>query len=172
MANTVSKNWTFDMGEKLSQMVSQGCLGWNERADSRFSLALPGPLMLLMLTWWCTRCKGRTVFCETSTPWFFCLFRHSKWKDALRPEKPNTNNCVHHLYYTTRNLSSVSFGAVLLERQRRRPHFKHWLLSLDTLPLPKYLYLQNKCEHHGLTDTILQASCKIKLWVMIFIFLP
>lgn len=50
MANTVSKNWTFDMGEKLSQMAFQGCLGWNGRADSRFSVALPGPLMLLMLT--------------------------------------------------------------------------------------------------------------------------
>lgn len=50
MANTVFKNWTFDMGEKLSQMVSQGCLGWNGRADSRFSVVLLGPLMLLMLT--------------------------------------------------------------------------------------------------------------------------
>lgn len=135
------------------------------------SVTLLGPLWLLMLTWWCTRCKGRTVFCETSTPWFFCLFRHSKWKDALRPETAITHNCVHHSYYTTVNLISISCSAVPLEVQQRHPHFRLCpQQALNTLPFPKHLYLQKAVKRHGPTSTTFQASCKIKFWMMIFVF--
>lgn len=134
------------------------------------SVTLLGPPWFLMLTWWCTRCKGRTVFCETSTPWFFCLFRHSKWKDALRPETGITHNCVHHSCYTTINPISISFSAVPLEIQQRHPHFRLCALSLNTLTFPKRLCLKKAVKHHGPTSTTFQASCQIKFWMVIFIF--
>lgn len=157
MTTTFSKNWTCNMGEKLSQKVFKSWLGCNGRAlhlvDSQLHCwAVCG---YEELTWWCTICKGRTVFCETSTPWFFCLFRHSKWKDARRPERPITNNCVHHSYYTMDNLSSISFTAVPLERQQRHPQLSSVRFPSTPYPFPGTCIC---VAHFNLRDIIAKHS--------------
>lgn len=86
-----------------------------------------GVVWSLALTWWWTRCKGRTVFCETSTPWFFCLFKHSRWKDALRPETAAHTQSVHHSSHTKVHLLSVSFSAVPLDKQQK--HAGEWKVT-------------------------------------------
>lgn len=52
MAHTISTNWTFDTGEKLSQMVFKKFIGiqCGDTAGGRVSVTLLGPLWLLMLT--------------------------------------------------------------------------------------------------------------------------
>lgn len=155
------------MGEKLSQMVFKKCVGiqCGGTADGRVSVTLLEPLWLLMLTWWCTRCKGRTVFCETSTPWFFCLFRHSKWKDALRPEKQS-----HTTVSITHNtLEVICFQFLLVQSHWRYSKDSHILGSVHfpSTPCP---FFQKAIKHHWPTSTSFQASCKIKFCMMIFIF--